>query len=266
MLTSLRPSFFKNPSSFRHRISMTPIDTVDDVPHQDETDVEMIRWSVDLDQLLRRWKVQVRSRQMRHRQLSNRYAIIHYAIGLPFTVLQAIVATGNFFQAFNVNNNTGCNDSAQWILLVMGILGAISTVLSAVFMFTNNQSRSEEHSTASSNYEKLHRYIDSVLSMPVGIRGDPIDVIKDIRGVFDDVAMNSPVLAEDPIPGGTLYNPLVAKPPLPPEEIPTSQVPREETDAQALENLHHLTFTNIECEGDDLTVPFDIDEAIHNAL
>lgn len=275
MIASLRPSFFKNPDSFRHRVSLTPIDDRppknDECNDDDNDEFEVVRWTSDLDRLLRRWKEQVRARQMRHRQLSNRYSILHYAIGLPFTIIQAIVATGNFFQAFNLNDSSMCSNSAQWLLLVMGIFGAISTILSAVFMFMNFQSRSEDHSTASSNYEKLYRYIDSVLSMPIHLRGDPIEVIKDIRSVYDDVATNSPVLSNDPIPGGMLYKPVVEKPPLP-EGVgvtqPRSQLSREETDRQDLENLQRLTFSTIPvgCEGDDFAIPFDIEDAIHNSL
>jgi hypothetical protein len=260
MLSSIRPSFFKNPNSFRHRISLTPIDDEDDVIQEPEN--QKVVWSPELDQLLRRWKEQVRARQMRHSALSKRYAIVHYAIGLPFTILQAMVATGNFFQAFNTDSNTGCNNSSQWVLLTMGILGAISTVLSALFMFMNNQAQSEEHSTASSNYEKLHRYIESVLSMPVNIRGDPIEIIKDIRSVYDDVATNSPLLTNDPIPGGMLYNPIVASPPSP-ENFDVNHTiieveHREDTEQTDFANLEKLASMH-----NDVILPFDIDAEIH---
>lgn len=266
--TSFRPSFFKT-TSLNHPIELE--DVKEEIHENNKVEVT---WCPELDQLLRKWKVQVRARQNQHKKLSTRYAIIHYAIGLPFTILQAMVATGNFFQAFNTDSSTGCNNSSQWVLLTMGILGAISTILSALFMFMNNQAKSEEHSTASSNYEKLHRYIESVLSMPVNIRGDPIEIIKDIRSVYDEVATNSPMLSEDPIPGGILYSPLVAKPPVPDDFTLKNEVERqhvihmptrthiETSNEEDLDNLERLT-THPQIEG-DVFLPFDIEHAIYD--
>lgn len=290
--TSLRPSFFKTALADNSQ---------DNIDAQNEPEQEYNKWSADVDRLLRRWKMQVLARQIRHRTLARRHSFLHYAIGLTFNIIQAMVATGNFFQAFNTNSSTGCNNSSQWVLLTMGIMGAVSTVVSAVFMFTNNQARSEEHSTASANYEKLHRNIESVLSIPVNMRGDPIDIIREIRIVYDDVSASSPPLAEDPIPGGMLYTPLVAKPPTPGDvnrldrlntdldresdrdfdrengdvelsmrdDVPSPQgvinlhsTHASPHDDEDLRNLSRLVIEQ-EHSDEEVVLPFDIDDAIH---
>lgn len=177
-----------------------------------ETD-DIVVWSVSIERLLRKWKEQVLLRKVRYAILARRYEMLNYIIGIPSALCATASSTGIFYTFQTMESGEECNDPA-WVLLVTGILGIVGVVLVTLSTFMNFQKSAEMYKTAGSAYERLYRHIDSVLMIPVSLRGEPIGIIKDIREAFDDISAQSPLLSGDEITCG-LYTPLVAKPPAP---------------------------------------------------
>lgn len=156
-------------------------------------------WTPELDKLLRRWKRQIDARRKGHIKLSQQYDKRHYLLGVPATVLTTITTTGTLttFQDCS-SNSTGsfwCT-SAEWIRLAIGIIGIIAVVLTGILTFMNFQKTSQDHKKAADQYESLSGTIDSILSIPRVLRGNPVDRLKLIRDQYDGILKEAPTLAE----------------------------------------------------------------------
>ena len=156
-------------------------------------------WTPELDKLLRRWKRQIDARRKGHIKLSQQYDKRHYLLGVPATVLTTITTTGTLttFQDCS-SNSTGsfwCT-SAEWIRLAIGIIGIIAVVLTGILTFMNFQKTSQDHKKAADEYESLAGTIDSILSIPRILRGNPVDRLKLIRDQYDGILKEAPTLAE----------------------------------------------------------------------
>ena len=155
-------------------------------------------WSPQLDRLLRKWKRQISKRQEGHADQGRKFSRRHYIVGLPATLLGAVVATG-VLSTFR--NCSDCDDlkttrcrADQWIRLGIGLLSVISVCLFAIQTFFNYQELSEKHKNAAGEYENLHREIETLLQIPGVIRGDPIATLHNLRDRYTTLARNSPSL------------------------------------------------------------------------
>jgi len=159
-------------------------------------------WTPELDKLLRRWKRQIDSRRKGHIKISQQYDKKHYLLGVPATVLTTITTTGTLttFQDCSSTSNTTSTSfwctSAEWIRLAIGIIGIIAVVLTGILTFMNFQKAAQDHKKAADEYESLVGTIDSILSIPRVLRGDPVDRLKLIRDQYDAVLKEAPTLAE----------------------------------------------------------------------
>lgn len=156
-------------------------------------------WTPELDKLLRRWKRQIDARRKGHMKLSQQYDKRHYLLGVPATALTTVTTTGTLttFQDCS-SNSTGsfwCT-SAEWIRLAIGIIGIIAVVLTGILTFMNFQKTSQDHKKAADQYESLSGTIDSILSIPRVLRGNPVDRLKLIRDQYDGILKEAPTLAE----------------------------------------------------------------------
>jgi len=152
-------------------------------------------WTPELEKLFRRWRRQISKRQQGHLAQEDSYSNYHYLLGIPATVLAAIGGVGALTTFRNCDTTDGCPED-QWIRLAAALLMIVSAVLSALFMFLNFNTTSEQHREASRCYEELLRRIDSTIRLPIGMREDPIACLQDIRNKFDDTAKNSPSIPE----------------------------------------------------------------------
>lgn len=156
-------------------------------------------WTPELDKLLRRWKRQIDARRKGHIKLSQQYDKRHYLLGVPATVLTTITTTGTLttFQDCSSNSTRSfwCT-SSEWIRLAIGIIGIIAVVLTGILTFMNFQKTSQDHKKAADEYESLAGTIDSILSIPRVLRGNPVDRLKLIRDQYDGILKEAPTLAE----------------------------------------------------------------------
>lgn len=169
-----------------------------------------VGWNASVDKLLREWSCQLKERSIRCVYCYKKFMLMHYVVGIPNAVLTAAISTG-IFSVFQTVNSSNC-ESSSWILLAMGIMGIIATVLSAIQTFMNFADKAELYSSSSKNYEAVYREIDGLLSMPVYLRGDPVEVVQHVRGLYDNAVLNSPDNSNDPH--------LSIKPAIPPPKPP----------------------------------------------
>ena len=162
-------------------------------------------WTPELDKLLRRWKRQIDLRRKGHIKLSRQYDKKHYILGVPATVLSTITTTGTLttFQDCSSppNSNSTSNSSfwctsAEWIRLAMGIIGIIAVILTGIVTFMNFQKAAQDHKKAADGYESLVGTIDSILTIPRVLRGDPVDQLKLVRDHYDSIIKEAPTLNE----------------------------------------------------------------------
>jgi hypothetical protein len=167
-------------------------------------------WTQDTEKLLRKWKGQIARRCIGHKISEGKYTKIYYGIGLPAAILSAISASGilttfqNCNECPNVNSSSAssstssstCN-SEEYIRLVMGLVGMIAAVLSAIFLFIDAGGMKRDHKDAVSDCESLSRDIEEILIQPIVQRGDPISQLQRIRNRFDIIVQNSPSIPSE---------------------------------------------------------------------
>mgnify|MGYP003554141236 CR=1 FL=1 len=156
-------------------------------------------WTPELEKLFRKWRKQIGKKQQAHKLYCRKYMKRHYIIGVPATLLSAVVSAGVFITFRNcLEGELGCYPIADMIIrLISGIISLFSMVLSALFVFLGYQATAEQHKNAADSYEALLRDIDSTLKMPISFRGDPINTLQRFRDNFDDLAKNSPSLPSE---------------------------------------------------------------------
>lgn len=181
-------------------------------------------WTADINKLLRRWKNTAANRRRSHLDNSISSNKKHYFFGLPAAILSTLIATGilSTFRdcaIFNpdvlplsdsciackdwaivnadlLTSGTTC-DIDQWIRLMIGIIGIVCIVLTALITFMNYQQDSQEHKQAADDYDSLVRQIDGILITPPTVRGDPVSTLQDIRSEFSKYVRKHPTLSDD---------------------------------------------------------------------
>jgi len=169
---------------------------------EDQVAIARVRlWTSDLDRLLRRWKEQIGKRQLGHAKQARKFSQRHYIIGIPATLLGAVVTTGILSTFKNCDN---CDDlksakcaADQWIRLAMGLLGFLFAALSALQTFMNYQESSEKHKNAASDFENLHRVIETLIQVPGAVRGDPVATLHNLRDQYTALVRGAPQLPKE---------------------------------------------------------------------
>lgn len=157
-------------------------------------------WTPEIDKLLRKWKRQVDHRRRGHSNSSSYYSKLHLLFGLPATCLTVFISTGvlatfqNDCSSTNITTTLGA--ASEWIRLALALIGLLSAILMGIMTFMNFQESSQEHKIAADSYESLYSNIDSVLSIPKTLRGDPVESLKNIRETYDKIMRESPLLPE----------------------------------------------------------------------
>lgn len=153
-------------------------------------------WAPELNKLLRKWKKQIEMKRKGHYNIARKLANRHYILGVPATILTTITSTGilSTFRNCSEGDNDMVCEMDQYIRLTIGIVGLIDIALTGVMTFMNYQEAANSHKDAADNYESLYGSIESLLIIPSNVRGDPVEVLKEIRSKYDDLVRKSPNL------------------------------------------------------------------------
>ena len=157
-------------------------------------------WTPDLDKLLRRWKKQLLERRMAHADYARSQSNKHYLFGVPSVFVTAVTSSSVITVSQlcpEPMNTTGYNakcEVSNWLLLALGGIGIFSSALVGVMTFLNFQEGSQANKTAADNYESLMNDVDSILVLPVMLRGDPATTLKNVRYQYDEIVKKAPSL------------------------------------------------------------------------
>lgn len=155
-------------------------------------------WTPEIDKLLRRWRKQVEIRRRGHYDIARKWNNRHYRLGVPAAILSAVVTTGTLSTFRNCSDSEGSKcDADQWIRLLIGVFGIINTTMTATQTFMNYHEGAESHKSAADDYESLYGIIESLFSIPVGVRGDPVTALHGIRSKYDETVKKSPNLPQE---------------------------------------------------------------------
>lgn len=148
-------------------------------------------WTPQLNKLLRSWKKKTSIRERGHNEMNRKYSRRHYMFGLPVIILSAISTSGIFGTFKECRGNC---ETEETIRLVIGFINLTHMILSAIHTFTSSNDTAEEHKTAVGEYNSFYQKLESLLTLPTSIRGDPVYVLSDLRKEYNDIIKRSPSL------------------------------------------------------------------------
>lgn len=136
--------------------------------------------------LLTRWHRRLRFLKDIHFQAADRFRRSHHLTGIPLVILAALANAG----IWAVLNDMSVL-AENTLKLLLAILGAIITVLSAVQAFLSFDKRSEMHKQAAMKYSALSGDVDLLLNQSDEYTTDDLARIKDKWGMITE---NAPLL------------------------------------------------------------------------
>jgi hypothetical protein len=135
----------------------------------------------DSVELLRRWLKRVRESSLAHYAAEEYYSRLHYYVGLPASVLAAIVGTTVF-----ASLDAAVDVKLKFLVGLISVLTAISTGLQT---FLRYPERAERHRKAAGEYAAIRREIERNLVFPDHAK---FEVVDQIRKRIDGIGADAP--------------------------------------------------------------------------
>lgn len=110
------------------------------------------------------------------------------SLGLPVTILSAIVSTAIFASIAQGSTN-------QWAQIAVGLISVITAVLSALQTYLNYGELAQKHKVAGVKYGALRREIEEVLASDLETQLTSVD-LKSIRTRWDEIDQEVPPLPQ----------------------------------------------------------------------
>lgn len=120
------------------------------------TDGTRVLEPANAEELLRGWLLHAHKGRDRHDVAARRYEGRRSAFGFPTIALSALVGTAVFASLGR--------QVALWAQVVVGVLSAAATVLSALQTFFDYSGRAERHRTAGAKYKAIIRELEELLA------------------------------------------------------------------------------------------------------
>lgn len=143
----------------------------------------------EINKLLINWKEKIEKREKIHRKKAIRFRRAYYIIGIPATILSGLTTVGELSM---INE---CSSNLIWSCILQSILGTIITILVGIQTVVPMMTRFTENKTASDRYQALLRTIETILATKN--KGDPANILNNVRDVFDDIVKVSPISNDD---------------------------------------------------------------------
>lgn len=150
---------------------------------EDSTKVKAVLQS----QTLASWRNGIRIAQIAHLRAAAHYQRLHRLLGVPVTVLTAVVSTSIFASMGEAKN--------ERILIAAGIISALTAILSGVQTFLNYTELAMKHQAAGAKYGKLRRRVDEI--MELGYTEDKREAIfNEVRKAWNKIENESPTVVQ----------------------------------------------------------------------
>jgi hypothetical protein len=141
----------------------------------------------DAASTFKQWGKGIRIAQIAHLRAAAYYQRMHQLLGIPVTVLTAVVGTSIFASMGESEKNA--------LLIAAGIISALAAILSGVQTFLNFSELAVKHQLAGTKYGKLRRRVDEI--MAVGYTADGFEaLLHEVREEWNRIEEESPTVAQ----------------------------------------------------------------------
>lgn len=140
------------------------------------------------DALLREWDRRLIIAVEAHYESGRRFARRNLQLGVPSVVLAAVIATLAF--AF-------IGSSHVWPSAVIGLLGTVQLVLSALHTWFRHAEIAEKHRQAGARYSAIRRQIEQTRAFGEVNGGIQPSIVNEIRNEIDTLSTESPNVPAD---------------------------------------------------------------------
>lgn len=149
------------------------------------------RWTPKESALLASWGRRAEAAKHAHYLLATRLRRRNLWLGIPAVVVSAVVGTSLFASLANDTNSL-----PPELRLSIGGLSVAAAVLAAMQTFLRFAERSERHVQAGDWYASINRKIDQAEALPPADRGDPKQVLNDLRKEMSEAGQAYPQIGE----------------------------------------------------------------------
>jgi hypothetical protein len=139
--------------------------------------------------LLARWRNRARLNQDQHWEAAKRFQRLHYLVGVPAVALSAIVGTTVFA---TLQKQVGLR-----IQLLVGGISLLAAVLAVLQTFLGFSARAEQHKSVAAAYGAIRRRLETLVTLPVELRGDIAETVKLVEIELDNLAKAAPTVPND---------------------------------------------------------------------
>lgn len=144
---------------------------------------EAKRWS-DIEALLQGWQKRARESQFSHYEAAKYFGALNYGLGIPVVVLTSSVGTTVFA--------TLQKQVDMRTQIAVGGVSVLAAILASLQTFLRFGDRAGKHRSIGAQYGAVRRRIESLLVLPPSDRGEPKQILEDLRGSLDSLAEASP--------------------------------------------------------------------------
>lgn len=150
-------------------------------------------WTTQYDKLLRKWQKQIDLRRKGHKEEERKYKTIYMTLGIPSAILGGVISAA----VFGTFKNCDCTEvcyTDEVVRIISGIIALLSAILASVISFVDAGGTREKHKSSADTYDQLSHQIETLLRTDKLLRGDPNNVIQEIRTNFDNATKESPTI------------------------------------------------------------------------
>ena len=149
------------------------------------------QWLPGERDLLEEWAVRVTAAQHAHYYLMTRLRRRTLWMGIPVVVLTALVGTSLF-----ATLSSSTNRVPAALRVTIGAVSVLASVLAALQTFLKFSERAEKHGLVADWFSAVRRDIDQMRATPEQDRGDPHEVLNDVRKEINKIVQNAPEIGE----------------------------------------------------------------------
>ncbi len=150
-------------------------------------------WTREQSELLSSWRSYAAAAQHAHYQLAARLRRANLWLGIPAVIASAVVGTSLFA---TLTDEKGGQIPPE-VRFAIGSLSVVAAVLAATQTFLGFAKRSEQHVQAADWYAAIRRKIDQLAAFPPDDRGDPKQVLDELRSDMNKASQTYPEIGED---------------------------------------------------------------------
>lgn len=114
-------------------------------------------------------------------------------LGIPSAILGGVISAA----VFGTFKNCDCTEvcyTDEVVRIISGIIALLSAILASVISFVDAGGTREKHKSSADTYDQLSHQIETLLRTDKLLRGDPNNVIQEIRTNFDNATKESPTI------------------------------------------------------------------------